>query len=82
MYYIYCLKSLVKKWHYIGYTDKLQNRLAQHNNGRARSIKAFKPFELIYYETYLDKTLARKRELELKNNSQQKEILFKRLDLQ
>jgi putative endonuclease len=81
MYYVYILKSLKRKWFYIGCTDKLNKRFKQHNNSRVRSTKAYLAFELIYYEAYKDKGLARKREIELKNSSQQKEILYKRLGI-
>ncbi|MBU0597822.1 GIY-YIG nuclease family protein [Patescibacteria group bacterium] len=81
MYYIYLLKSLKKKWFYIGSTNKLNLRLKQHNAGKVRSTKAYTPFILIYLEAYNNKVLARKREIELKKSSQQKEILYKRLDI-
>jgi len=81
MYYVYLIKSLKKKWIYIGTTVKPNKRLAEHNTGKVKSTKAYAPFTLIYLEAYQNKTLARKRELVLKNNSQQKEILFKRVGL-
>ena len=79
MHYVYLLKSLIKNWYYIGYTDSIKNRFIKHNQGQVRSTRAYAPFQLVYYEAYSDKTLARKRELKLKNNSQQKEILMERL---
>ena len=79
MFYVYLIKSCKKKYIYIGFTSDLRKRFIEHNSGMVRSTKAYKPFDIIYYESYKDKTIARKRELELKNNSQQKEILIKRL---
>lgn len=79
MYFVYILKSKTKNWIYIGFTDNLIKRFKEHNNKFARSTKAYAPFTLIYYEAYANKTAAQKREIKLKNNSQQKEILFKRL---
>ena len=81
MFYTYLIKSKIKNWTYIGSTKNLKERLARHNAGKVRSTKAYKPFELVYYEAYNNYKSARKRELELKNKSQQKEILHKRLDL-
>lgn len=81
MFYVYLLKSKVKKWIYIGSSGNLKKRFTKHNSGKVRSTKSYKPFELLYYEAYNVPTLARKRELELKKNGQQKEILFKRLNL-
>jgi len=81
MFYTYLIKSKIKNWVYIGSTSDLVKRFKEHNSGKSKSTKGFTPFELIYYESYRTNSLARKREIELKNNSQQKEILFKRLGL-
>jgi len=81
MHYVYLLKSTQKKWFYIGTTEFPNKRVEQHNAGKVRSTKAYAPFTLIYLEAYNDKKIARKREIELKNNSQQKEFLFKRLNI-
>jgi len=79
MFYVYVLKSEVDKKLYIGYTDDLKRRISEHNQGKTKSIKHRMPFELIYYEAYKNKTDARKREIELKNNSYQKEQLLKKI---
>ena len=81
--YTYLLKSRNHKWYYIGSTKDLRTRFRQHNSGQVKSTKFYKPldFDLVYYESYADYSLARKRELELKKNSQQKEILFSRLQI-
>lgn len=81
MYYVYLIKSLQKNWFYIGYTDNITNRLKKHNTYQVRSTKAHAPLKLIYFEAYNDKTSAKKREIQLKKNSQQKEILFKKLSI-
>ena len=80
MHYVYVLKGLKKEWVYIGCTDDLKARFGQHQKGKVLSTKPHRPFTLVYYEAYKNKTDARKRELELKNNSQQKEFLYKRID--
>lgn len=79
--YAYVIKSKNNKWHYIGSTKDLKKRFKEHNAGTVRSTKFYKPFILIYYEAYNSHSLARKREIELKKNGQQKEILFKRLGI-
>lgn len=80
--YLYLIKSKTKNWVYIGSARDLRKRIGEHNLGKNKSTKAYKPFELIYYEAYNSYTLARKREIELKKNGQQKEILFRRLGLE
>ncbi|MFZ2970785.1 MAG: GIY-YIG nuclease family protein [Minisyncoccia bacterium] len=80
MHYVYILKSLKDNNLYIGFTADLRKRFKEHNSGKTRSTKSRVPFKLIYYEAYIDKKDARKRELELKNNGQQREFLMKRID--
>jgi len=80
MFYVYLLQSKKDFSTYVGFTSNLIKRIKEHNQGKTRSIKSKRPLTLIYYESYNNKTDARKRELELKNKGQQKEILFKRLE--
>ncbi len=79
MFFVYVLRSLKDGTTYIGYTENLEKRLKQHNNGETRSLKNKTPLEIVYVEEYESKTEARKRELRLKNNSWEKEQLFKRI---
>ncbi len=79
MYYVYLIISLKDNTTYIGYTSNLIKRLKEHNQGKTKSIKHKTPFKLIYYEAYINKTIARKREIELKKNSFKKETLLKRI---
>jgi len=80
MHYTYLIKSKIKKYCYIGSTDDLKKRFKEHNQGKTKSIKHLLPFELIYYEAYKTKFLARKRELELKKNSLKKKELLDRIE--
>ncbi len=80
MFYVYVLKSERKEYHYIGSTEDLKRRFEEHNQGKTKSIKHLIPFKLLYYEAYEIRTLARKRELELKRNSFKKKELFDRLE--
>ena len=76
MYYVYLLKSKNIKRTYVGYTKDLKKHLVEHNSGKVTSTKAYIPLVLVYYESYKEEFDARRREIELKNNSQKKEILF------
>ena len=79
MYYVYIIKSKKENWTYIGSCSDLKKRFFEHNNGKVKSTKFRKPYSLIYYEAYINKTITLKRELELKNNSSKKEELYKRI---
>lgn len=63
MYYVYILKSLIDRRLYIGYTKNLRNRLVEHTRGETVSTKFRKPLKLIYYEAYLSRLDAEKREM-------------------
>lgn len=79
MFFVYVLKSLKDSTTYIGSTEDLDKRLKDHNQGKTKSIKHKLPMELVYYEAYKTKTLARKREIQLKENSSEKEKLYNRI---
>lgn len=51
MYHVYILESEKDKDLYIGLTDDLERRLAEHNSGKNFSTKSRRPFRLIFYET-------------------------------
>lgn len=61
MYYIYLIKNTRSDSTYIGYTNGLKRRLAEHNTKQA---------ELVYYETYKAKQDAQERERKLKQQGQ------------
>ena len=79
MYYVYVLQSLKDRTTYIGYTENLEKRIVEHNQGKTKSIKHKVPFKLIYKEAYESKTEAIKREVKLKKNSSEKEKLYKQI---
>ena len=62
MYYVYVLLSLKDYRFYIGYTEDVKKRLADHNEGRNTSTKPRRPLKLIYYEAHISKDNALRRE--------------------
>ena len=80
MYYIYILKSKVKRWYYVGMTDDTNKRLMQHNSGLTKSTRPYKPFDIVYTEKYVDKITCRKRELFIKNNHALKKDLINQIE--
>lgn len=65
-YYVYVLQSLKIDWKYVGYTADLIKRFKEHNNGESPSTSRYKPFILIFYEGYLSKKDAKRREIYFK----------------
>ena len=75
MHYVYVLKSTVNNnWVYIGRSNDLRKRFGEHNLGKVRSTKCYRPFVLVFYEAYFSKKDAVKREIKLKNHNN-KDIL-------
>ena len=74
MFYTYLLESLLDKSWYIGYSTDLKKRFISHNKGENKATKNKKPWKLIYYEAYVNKLDAKKRELFLKSGSGRKFI--------
>ncbi len=68
-YYTYVLKCFSFNGEtslYIGHTDDLEKRLADHNSKTTRTTKKFQKIELIYYEACRNKASAIRREISLK----------------
>lgn len=63
---------------YIGSTNNLERRLAEHNRGEETSTKRYAPWKLVYFEAYLSESLARLREKRLKHNGNALRELKKR----
>jgi len=72
---MYALKSMVNDDIYIGSCDDLKERFTRHNAGHVKSTQAYRPWVLVYYEAYRNKTDATKREKELKAHAAKKVLL-------
>ncbi|MBI2010349.1 MAG: GIY-YIG nuclease family protein [Candidatus Chisholmbacteria bacterium] len=65
---MYALHNRSRNFIYIGYSENLKSRIKEHNEGKSRSTKAYRPFTLIFYEAYLKRSDAKRRERYLKMN--------------
>ena len=65
-YYVYILQSDLDQNFYTGYTDNLNRRIKEHNNGKVKSTTNRRPFKLVYWEGCLNRHDAAKREKYLK----------------
>jgi putative endonuclease len=67
MYFIYILYSVSANKYYVGHTDNLERRLFEHNNGMTRfTSNIASDWNIMYTETFESRTLAAKREREIK----------------
>ena len=74
MFYTYVLQSLKDKNLYIGFTSDLKRRLQQHKFGGSISTKRRLPFRCIFYEAFISKEDAKRREGYFKTNKGKKAL--------
>lgn len=60
---------------YTGWTTNLDRRMGEHNSGRgAKYTRSRVPVELVYYESFLTKQEAMRREWEIKQLSRKEKL--------
>lgn len=69
MFYVYVLQNSVNQHLYVGFTENVDRRLASHNLGDVISTKAYRPWKRIFYECYINKMDALRREKYLKTTA-------------
>lgn len=69
MFYVYILFSEKDKMLYTGFTNDLRSRIKAHFGGFVKATKHRFPLKLIYYESYLKESDARRREKYLKGGN-------------
>ena len=73
-YWVYILVSWDLRHTYVGQTEDLQRRMAQHNAGKVRSTKAFRPWRILHTEGFPSRQEAKERELWYKTASGRRRI--------
>jgi len=74
MVIVYALSNEINSEVYIGITKDIERRLKEHNSGKFRYTRAYKPWEVFYTEVYKDYSAARKREVYFKTSSGRREL--------
>ncbi|UTD26951.1 GIY-YIG nuclease family protein [Bradyrhizobium sp. WD16] len=70
MWYVYIIRSInFPEQEYIGATTDLKRRVSDHNVGKSTHTNKFKPWKLIWYCAFPDKTQALAFEKYLKSHS-------------
>ena len=69
MYFLYVLQSEVRNYVYVGITNDVQRRYGQHQAGKEKTTKHYRPFKLVFTESYPSRPEARAREKYLKSGS-------------
>lgn len=74
LYYVYVLLSFKDSKLYIGFTTNLERRFRQHSSGQTISTKSRRPFKLLFYEAYISRSDAERREKYFTKQHQGKEL--------
>ena len=69
MYYVYAITSKRVKRIYVGITKDIKERVKEHNAGKTKSTKFYRPWVLFYSELVNSRALARQKEKQLKTGS-------------
>ncbi|MBI3315186.1 MAG: GIY-YIG nuclease family protein [Candidatus Omnitrophica bacterium] len=69
MTHVYVIGSQSRNYLYVGLTNDLTRRLYQHQEGKSRTTRAYRPFRLIHSESFGSREEARSREKFLKSGS-------------
>lgn len=67
MFVVYALKSMTRKYIYVGITSDIDRRLHEHNSGYEKTTKPYSPFSLLYTQLLETRVEAREREKYLKS---------------
>lgn len=62
MFYTYVIKSFSRNYVYVGISNDFKRRLREHNSGKNRTTKPYKPFKVLHVEEFPDRISARTRE--------------------
>ena len=67
MFFVYVLFSESAKRRYVGMSASPEDRLKQHNAGYTKSTKAYRPWKIVYTESFDTLEEARNKEVYLKS---------------
>ncbi|MFH1286961.1 MAG: GIY-YIG nuclease family protein [Candidatus Magasanikbacteria bacterium] len=69
MYFVYVISSNVRKYIYVGITNNTQRRIGEHQKGKEKTTRPYRPFSILHIEVFSTRIEARKREKYLKSGS-------------
>jgi putative endonuclease len=73
-FYVYVLQSLKDGKTYVGETNNLERRLAEHNAGRVPSTKFRRPLKVLFTEQFKTSKQAKDRELWWKSSTGRRKL--------
>jgi putative endonuclease len=67
MFYVYVISSSARNYLYVGLTDNVERRINEHQSGKNKTTKPYKPYKVILIEQFETRVEARMREKYLKS---------------
>jgi putative endonuclease len=67
MFYVYVISSMARNYLYVGLTDNAERRINEHQSGKNKTTKPYKPYKVILIEQFETRVKARMREKYLKS---------------
>jgi len=67
MFFVYAIKSEIRNYIYVGLTDNINRRFGEHQSGKNKTTKPYRPFKIVLTEIFETREEARKREKYLKS---------------
>ncbi len=80
MWCVYIIKSSNKKWYYVGSTNRLEERIKEHNNSLVPSTKSFAPLSLVFTKNFDNEKDSRLYEKKLKECRIEKEQVIRQIE--
>ncbi|MGA2418230.1 MAG: GIY-YIG nuclease family protein [Candidatus Staskawiczbacteria bacterium] len=80
MWNVYIIKSKNKRWYYVGSTNRLSERVNEHNGGLVKSTKHYLPFDIVYTKDFNSEKEARNYEKILKDRRMEKEKIIRAIE--
>ena len=72
MWHVYAISSLSRTYIYVGISMDVDRRINEHNRGYEKTTRPYRPFKLIYTQSFSTRGEARAREKYLKGGSGKK----------
>lgn len=74
---VYILQSLANGRFYVGSTNDLNRRIAEHNAGKTKSLQYLRPLQLVFHQEY--QTLEQARRIEYKLKKLKSKVIIERI---
>ena len=69
MFFVDVINSINRNYIYVGMTNNMERRFAEHQSGKNRTTKPYAPFSIVLTETFQSRSEARTREKYLKSGT-------------